>query len=114
MTEVNEGTNPTGRPTAEKVALFAIIIVAALVAGYYLAQALVPTPKIGLITLDTQVTDFLADTMAAEINYARQSDDIKGIVLVINSPGGNASAGHDIYYQVRKLRETKPGNFSMR
>ena len=113
MTEVNEGTNPTGRPTAEKVALFAIIIVAALVAGYYLAQALVPTPKIGLITLDTQVTDFLADTMAAEINYARQSDDIKGIVLVINSPGGNASAGHDIYYQVRKLRETKPVVASM-
>jgi ClpP class serine protease len=30
--------------------------------------------------------------MSLEIDYARHADDIKGVVLVINSPGGSASA----------------------
>jgi protease-4 len=51
--------------------------------------------------------------MSREINYARHAPDIKGVVLVINSPGGGAAAGHDIYYQVRKLREEKPVIASM-
>jgi protease-4 len=55
----------------------------------------------------------LANAMAGEINYARKADDIKGVVLVIDSPGGGASAGHDIYFQVRKLREEKPVVASM-
>lgn len=113
MTETNERTDPTGRPGAERIVLFAILIVLAVIAGYYLAKALIPTPKIGVINLDTQVTDILADVMAREINYARNADDIKAVVLVINSPGGGAAAGHDIYYQVRKLRETKPVVASM-
>ena len=113
MTQDNSGANTAKRPVAEKVVLYAIIVAVALVAGYYLAQALIPTPKIGVINLDTQVTGFLADAMAGEINYARNADDIKGVVLVINSPGGSASAGHDIYFQVRKLREEKPVVASM-
>lgn len=113
MTQVTEGTNPTRQSGAEKIVLYAILIVLAVVAGYYLAQALIPTPKIGVIYMDTQVTDILADIMAREIDYARTTDDIKGVVMVINSPGGGASAGHDIYFQVRKLRETKPVVASM-
>jgi protease-4 len=55
----------------------------------------------------------MAEAMAREINYARNADDIKGVVLMINSPGGGAAAGHDIYFQVRKLREAKPVVASM-
>jgi protease-4 len=46
--------------------------------------------------------------MSQEINYARKARDIKGVVLMVNSPGGGASSGHDIYYQMRKLRDEKP------
>ncbi len=113
MTQVNAGANTTKRPAAERIVLYAIIVVVALVAGYYLAQALIPTPKIGIINVDTQVTGLMANAMAGEINYARNADDIKGVVLVIDSPGGGASAGHDIYFQVRKLREEKPVVASM-
>jgi ClpP class serine protease len=45
--------------------------------------------------------------MSQEINYARKARDIKGIVLMVNSPAG-ASSGHDIYFQLRKLRAEKP------
>lgn len=113
MTQESEGTTPTERSGTEKIVLAAILIVLAVVAGYYLAKNLIPTPKIGVIYLDTQVTDLLDDTMTREINYAKNADDIKGVVMVINSPGGGAAAGHDIYFQVRKLRETKPVIASM-
>ncbi len=113
MSQQNEKESRTARPTAEKVALYVIIIAVAVVAGYYLATALIPTPKIGVISLQTQVNDFVAELMAREVAYAREADDIKGVVVVINSPGGGASAGHDIYYQMRQLREAKPVVASM-
>jgi protease-4 len=90
------------------VVIYVVIIAVALVAGYYLAVALVPTPKIAVLDLDTQVTTLLSELMYRQINHALEARDIKGVVLVINSPGGSASAGHDIYFQVRKLREEKP------
>ncbi len=97
----------------QTIAIYFVIIVAALVGAYYLAQALVPTPKIGIINLTSPVGSALVEAMYREIDYAIQSDDIKGVVMVINSPGGSASAGHDIYYQVRRLREEKPVVASM-
>ena len=113
MSQIKEAESSPGRPLAEKIALYVIGIAVALAAGYYLSLALIPTPKIGVMYLDTQVTDFLAASMAQEITYVRNANDIKGIVLVVNSPGGSASAGHDIYFQFRKLREEKPVVASM-
>src|SRR5262245_4462107 len=97
----------------QTIALYVLGIILALVAGYYLSTLLIPTPKIGIINLQTQVGGALTEVMSREINYARQASDIKGVVLVINSPGGGAAAGHDIYYQIRKLREDKPVIASM-
>ena len=92
----------------EKIAVSLIIVAIALAAGYLLAGYVVPTPKIGVIDIVTTVDGNLAELTAREIDYARHARDIKGVVLNINSPGGSASAGHDIYYQVRALREAKP------
>ncbi len=109
MTDSHETDGVTPHKSRETtVVVFVLVIIAALVAGYYLSVALVPKPKIGIINLDTQVSGLLADVMAREIDFARRSDDIKGIVMVVNSPGGSASAGHDIYYMVRNLRDKKP------
>lgn len=113
MGQNNETERAAGRPVAEKIALYVIGIAVALVVGYYLSLALIPTPKIGIIRVDTQVTGFLADVMAQEITYARNANDIKGVVMMVNSPGGSASAGHEIYYQFRKLRDDKPVVASM-
>jgi protease-4 len=90
------------------VVIFVIVIAAALVAGYYLAEELAPTPKIAVLDIDTQVTTLLSQLTERQINYALNAPDIKGVVLAINSPGGSASAGHDIYFQILKLREEKP------
>ncbi len=93
--------------------IYVVFIVAALIGGYYLSLALVPKPKVGIIRLETTVGGALAEVMSREIHYAINAPDIKSVALVINSPGGSASAGHDIYFQVRKLREEKPVVASM-
>jgi protease-4 len=121
MAEVKEVSNEGRQPQTvssksqkeQTIALYILVIAAALVGGYYLAQALIPTPKIGIINMQAQVGSVLVDVMSREINYASKADDIKAVVLIINSPGGGAASGHDIYYQVRKLRESKPVIASM-
>lgn len=108
MSQTHEEENRSVERLVQRIVIIAIIVVVALVAGYYLAAALIPTPKVGIIYLDTQVGGPLVDAMAQETTYARQARDIKAVVLMVNSPGGGASSGHDIYYQIRKLRDEKP------
>ncbi|MCL4299952.1 MAG: S49 family peptidase [Anaerolineae bacterium] len=108
MTHTHEEGSRSVERVVQRVVIWAILIIIALVAGYYLAVALIPTPKIGVIYLDTQVGGPLVDAMSQEINYARKARDIKAVVVMVNSPGGGASSGHDIYYQMRKLRDEKP------
>lgn len=108
MTHTHEEGSRSVERVVQRVVIWAVLIIIALVAGYYLAVALIPTPKVGIIYLDTQVGGPLVDAMSQEINYARKARDIKAVVVMVNSPGGGASSGHDIYYQMRKLRDEKP------
>jgi signal peptide peptidase SppA len=108
MSEAREVSSRSTEAWAQKIVIGLIMLAIAGVAGYYLSVWLIPTPKIGIIEVTTQVGGPLVETMTQEINYARHARDLKAVVLIINSPGGGASSGHDIYYQVRKLRDEKP------
>ncbi len=111
MKETHEGdvtTMDMSQSSRQTIAIFFVVIVGAVIGAYYLAPVLIPTPKIGIINVQTSVGSNLTEAIFREVDYALKADDIKGIVLVINSPGGSASAGHDIYYQMRRLRQEKP------
>ncbi len=108
MSQAHEEGGKSAERLVQRILILVVVVAIALVAGYYLALALIPTPKIGIIYVDTQVGGPLVEAMSQEINYARKANDIKGVVVMVNSPGGGASAGHDIYYQMRKLRDEKP------
>jgi protease-4 len=108
MTQNHEEGSRSAKSLLWTVVIYFVVIAVTLVGGYYLAMAIVPTPKIAVLNVDTQVTTLLSEVMERQVNYALNTRDIKGVVLAINSPGGGASAGHDIYFQIRKLREEKP------
>lgn len=110
---MSEGQGTSTQNRERLIVISVLAIVAAIVGGYFLSTYLVPEPKIGILRVESQVDGILADIMSREITYIRNQDDIKGVVMVINSPGGGAASGHDIYYQVRKLREEKPVVASM-
>ncbi len=116
MNEAHGGNAPQvekSHSREQTIAIFFLVIVAAIVGGYFLAQALIPKPKVGIINVQVPIGSAFAEAMAQEVEYAAKADDIKAVVLMINSPGGSAASGHDIYYQVRKLRESKPVVASM-
>lgn len=78
-----------------------------------------PGPKIAHIDLDgviTSMADFgfgatglsMVDQVKAELKQALENDDVKAIVLRINSPGGEVTASDTIYEAIRLANEKKP------
>ena len=64
----------------------------------------------GLISssLPGSVTDSMVDDMRAALQQARDDDHVKGIVLEIDSPGGEVTASDAIYSALVKARARKP------
>lgn len=58
-------------------------------------------------------TDVGGVRFARELRRLRQDDQVKAIVLRVNSPGGSASASEHIQRELRLARETKPVIVSM-
>ena len=66
-------------------------------------------PQIGVIDIPfTVLTEDSASAIGEHIDYARQDDSIKAVVIKLTSPGGGAAASEHLYIELRKLREEKP------
>ncbi len=61
--------------------------------------------NIGVIDVDGEILS--ADTLVDQLRKFDQDDDVKAIVLHINSPGGGAAASQEIYHEVLKIRDEK-------
>jgi protease-4 len=102
------------RPRSENVNqvltwLAAIGAAALLVwAGIGLSSRIFPKPQIGLIYVDTVISGQGMPYFSIPLNYAAQHDEIVGVVLVVNSPGGSASISEELFYRTRNLRDQKP------
>ncbi|MEG3436312.1 signal peptide peptidase SppA [Pannus brasiliensis CCIBt3594] len=76
--------------------------------------------KIAIVYAEGSIVDGAGDTTniggdryAKELRKLRQDDDIKAVVLRINSPGGSAIASDVILREVKRLGEKKPVIISM-
>ncbi|MCB1086286.1 MAG: signal peptide peptidase SppA [Verrucomicrobiae bacterium] len=78
-----------------------------------------PGPKIAHIDLEgiiTGVADFgfgasgqsMVDEIKEELKQAVENEEVKAIVLRINSPGGEVTASDTIYEAIRQANEKKP------
>ncbi|MEB3831239.1 signal peptide peptidase SppA [Phormidium sp. CCY1219] len=59
------------------------------------------------------VTQVGGDRLAKQLRQLRQDEDVKAVVLRVNSPGGSATASEVIQREVRLMREVKPIVVSM-
>jgi len=80
-----------------------------LILGGIISVAAIPRPNIGIINIsgpliDQAFTDNIVDTLS----YARDNDNIKAVVLQIDSPGGGVSATEQIYLTLLQLKQQKP------
>ena len=84
-------------------------IVLGLALGVGISVLVIPTPNIATITISGPVLNqAYTDDILNMLQYARDSNNIKGVVLRIDSPGGGASATEQIYLDILRLRQQKP------
>jgi protease IV len=100
-------TGRTRSPLLTLVSLF-LIIGLPLALGLFLAPRLVPKPKIGVVRLSYDIFAESAFEITEQLDYARQDDSVKAVVLVINSPGGSAAYSEELYLDVLNTRQQMP------
>lgn len=64
--------------------------------------------KIARIVTDFTIMPPHTDRLLKIVEHVQKKDDVKGVVLIIDSPGGLVSDSHEIYHKLLKLSEKKP------
>lgn len=100
--------NQNGSRSALGSLFFFLILVAIIAAGVYYAPELVPQPKIGVVRVNYDIFSVTAGEFTQQMDYARNNEDIRAVVLIINSPGGSASYSEEMYLDVLSTREEIP------
>ncbi len=72
------------------------------------------TDKIALVKVEGTIMPPFTRRIIKSIRRAREDDAVKGVVLVVDSPGGLVADSHEIYHELTKLREEKPIYVSMK
>lgn len=84
-------------------------VVLGLILGFSISIPVVPKPAIATINISGLIQEqTYVDSILGMLRYARNNDNIKAVVLHINSPGGSAGAIEQIYLDALRLRQKKP------
>ena len=84
-------------------------VVLGLILGGLLAIWVIPKPNVATITISGPILgQAYVDDVLEMVNYARENDSIRAVVLRIDTSGGEASAIEEIYLDLLRLRQQKP------
>ncbi|MBM3942579.1 MAG: S49 family peptidase [SAR202 cluster bacterium] len=99
-----------GRQVTRWYIALPVSVAAGIALGAFVFFKIYPgQPQIGIIDIPyTVINDDSAYTIGAYLDYARDNDQIKAVVIRLNSPGGGAAASEKLYLQTRSVREKKP------
>ncbi len=100
--------NSSARSPLRALLTFVFVALLPLAVGLYAAPRVVPKPQIGIIRLSYDIFSDTAFLITEQLAYARNDEAIKGIVLVINSPGGSAAYSEELYLDVLDTRNEMP------
>ncbi len=70
--------------------------------------------KIARLAIDFTIMPPYSERMIKAIDRVTEDESVKGVLMIIDSPGGLVSDSHQIYDKLRKLRETKPVHMAMK
>lgn len=72
------------------------------------------TGKIAIIPINGTIMPPFTERVLKMIENAGDDDDVKGVILSIDSPGGLVADSHQMYHRLKKLAEKKPIYVSMK
>ncbi len=64
--------------------------------------------KIAVLTVNGTIMPPFTERLIEQIKAAEKATEIKGILLVVDSPGGLVADSHEIYHRLKKLSDKKP------
>lgn len=79
-----------------------------LVIGLLLARYLIPTPQIAVIRVEGDIWGTYTAYVRQAMDEAANDPAVRAVVLEISSPGGEVTASEDLYFEVLRLRDSKP------
>jgi len=87
-------------------AVFVALIVLSLLIAYFSGKSsIVGSDKVAVVNLEGVIAD--PSDFIAELRDYGDRDDIKAVVVRINSPGGGVGPSQEIYSTIKKLRKKK-------
>jgi protease-4 len=85
-----------------------LVIVLPLILGTLLSFYLFPTPKIAVIRIEGDIWGYYTAYISEALEKVGGDPAVRGVVLDVVSPGGEVTASEGLYFDVLKLRESKP------
>jgi len=70
--------------------------------------------KIAILKMEATIMPPYTERLIHQIDHAAKDKSIKGVLLIIDSPGGFVTDSHQIYHRLQKLKEEKPVNVQMK
>lgn len=86
-----------------------LLLLAALIAGiasYSMRGANFAAPHVAKVRIEGTI--FENEELLKRLNKIANDDAVKGVILILDSPGGTTVGGESIYDAVRKIAEKKP------
>jgi protease-4 len=108
MEEENHRTDRPPNSPLRLLMTILVIIIIPLALGLFLAPRLVSESKIGVVRLNYDIAGLTVQDMLTQLEYAREDDSIKAVVMYINSPGGSAAYSEELFLDILNTRQEKP------
>lgn len=100
--------NGRQRSPLQLIITILVVVIVPLIAGLYFAPRIVPKPQVGVVRLYYEIDGYTTYEITEQLAYAREHNDIKAVVLVINSPGGSAAYSEELFFDVLDTRAQLP------
>jgi len=85
------------------------LLILSVLISLIIFNVLIGIPKVGIITIDTPfMTENTKNDIISLLKYAGNDPHIKGVVINMDSPGGEVTKIEEIYLEVLKLKAKKP------
>ncbi|GAB6076813.1 signal peptide peptidase SppA [Desulfurobacterium crinifex] len=91
--------------------VFFFLIVISILKGIFLPEVSVPGDKIGLVKVEGVIKS--SDTYLKLLDKLEGDEDVKAIVLRVDSPGGVVGACQEIHDKIKEISQKKPVVVSM-
>lgn len=86
--------------------LLLLAVLIAAIASYSMQGPNFATPHVAKVRIEGTI--FENEELLKRLDKIAKDDNVKGVILILDSPGGTTVGGESIYNAVRKIAEKKP------